>query len=133
MRQVLDITRSDIISRNVSVETGLDPRGPLVLADRVQMQQVLLNLVINACEAMAGIPPHERKLRICTDISTDGNRVQLNVQDVGCGIAAGDLERIFEPFVTTKKEGLGLGLAICRSIVHAHDGHLWADNVAEGA
>jgi len=131
VRQVLDITRSDIISRNVCVETGLDPRGILVLADRVQMQQVLLNLVINACEAMTGIPPHQRKLRIATDISTDGKRVQLNVQDVGCGIAAGDLERIFEPFVTTKTEGLGLGLAICRSIVHAHDGHLWADNVAE--
>jgi len=98
----------------------------------VQLQQVLLNLVINACEAMAGIPPHERKLKIATDISTDGRRVELNVQDVGCGIAAGDIERIFEPFVTTKKEGLGLGLAICRSIVHAHDGQLWADNVAEG-
>jgi PAS domain S-box-containing protein len=132
VRQVLDFTRSDIVSRNVSVETALDLRGALVLADRVQMQQVLLNLVINACEAMAGIPPRERKLRIATHISTDKDRVQLNVQDVGCGIAAGDLERIFEPFVTTKKEGLGLGLAICRSIVHAHDGHLWADNVAEG-
>jgi PAS domain S-box-containing protein len=132
VRQVLDITRSDIISRNVCVETRLDPRGTLVLADRVQMQQVLLNLVINACEAMAGIAPHERKLRIATDISTGGNRVELKVQDVGCGIEPGDLERIFEPFVTTKAEGLGLGLAICRSIVHAHDGLLWADNVAEG-
>lgn len=132
VRQVLDITRSDIISRNVCVETRLDPSGTLVLADRVQMQQVLLNLVINACEAMAGIAPHERNLRIVTDISTAGNRVELKVQDVGCGIAPGDLERIFEPFVTTKAEGLGLGLAICRSIVHAHDGLLWADNAAEG-
>ena len=132
VRQVLDITRSDIISRNVSVEIGLDLRGTVVLADRVQMQQVLLNLVINACEAMAGIPPHERKLRIATDISADGSRVHLHVQDVGCGIPAGDLERIFEPFVTTKQEGLGLGLAICRSIMHAHDGHLWADNAAAG-
>ncbi len=132
VRQVLDITRSEIISRNVSVETALDLRGALVMADRVQIQQVLLNLVINACEAMEGVPPCERKLRIATGTGPGGNRVQLNVQDVGCGITAGDLERIFEPFVTTKKEGLGLGLAICRSIVHAHDGHLWADNVAQG-
>jgi PAS domain S-box-containing protein len=132
VRQVLDLARSDIISRNVTVETALDLRGTLVLADRVQMQQVLLNLVINACEAMAGMPPRERKLRIDTGVSADGSRVQLEVSDVGCGVAAGDLERIFEPFVTTKKEGLGLGLAICRSIVHAHDGDLWAGNAAGG-
>jgi C4-dicarboxylate-specific signal transduction histidine kinase len=132
IRQVLELTRSDIISRNVTVETALDLRGALVLADRVQMQQVLLNLVINACEAMAGMPPRERKLRIDTSVSSDGRCVQLEVSDVGCGIAAGDLERIFEPFVTTKKEGLGLGLAICRSIVHAHDGDLWAGNAPGG-
>jgi PAS domain S-box-containing protein len=132
VRQVLDIARSDIISRNVSIETSLEPRGTLVLADRVQIQQVLLNLVINACDAMTDIPPRERKLRIATTIGLGDDRVQLNVQDTGCGVAAGDLERIFEAFVTTKKEGLGLGLAICRTIVRAHDGHLWADNAAEG-
>jgi PAS domain S-box-containing protein len=131
--QVLDIARSDIISRNVSVETSLDPRSTLVMADRVQIQQVLLNLVINACEAMAGIPPRGRKLRIATNlVSPEDKRVLLRVQDAGCGVAAGELERIFEPFVTTKKEGLGLGLAICRTIVRAHDGRLWAENAAEG-
>jgi signal transduction histidine kinase/integral membrane sensor domain MASE1 len=132
VRQILDITRSDIVSRNVTVDTVLDLRGAMVLADRVQIQQVLLNLVINACEAMEGIPPRERKLRIATGTGANDGKVQLTVQDVGCGIAAGDLERIFEPFVTSKQEGLGLGLAICRSIVHAHDGHLWADNAADG-
>jgi len=132
VHQVLDFARSDLISRNVSVETEFEPRGAHVRADRVQMQQVLLNLVINACEAMAGIPTHERKLRIATRVKLDGARMELTVQDIGCGIAADDLERIFEPFVTTKREGLGLGLAICRSIVHAHGGHLWADNVRDG-
>jgi C4-dicarboxylate-specific signal transduction histidine kinase len=132
VRQILDITRSDIVSRNVSVDTDLDLRGVTVLADRVQIQQVLLNLVVNACEAMEGIPPCDRKLRITTSTSADQRNVQLTVQDAGCGIAAGDLERIFEPFVTSKREGLGLGLAICRSIVLAHDGHLWADSAANG-
>jgi PAS domain S-box-containing protein len=132
VQQVLEFARSDLISRNVSVEISFEPRVAHVRADRVQMQQVLLNLVINACEAMAGLPPHERKLRITTFAKFDGGRMDLTVQDIGCGIAADDLERIFEPFVTTKKEGLGLGLAICRSIVHAHGGHLWADNVQEG-
>jgi len=132
VQQVLDLARSDIISRNVAVETAFDLRNALVLADRVQMQQVLLNLVINACEAMSTVPPRTRKMRIATWVSAEDGRVRLTVQDVGIGIAAGDLERVFEPFVTTKREGLGLGLAICRSIVHAHDGHLWADNVPEG-
>jgi signal transduction histidine kinase len=132
VEQVLDFARSDLISRNVSVDTEFEPRIVAVRADRVQMQQVVLNLVINACESMAGIPPHERKLLIATRLNPDGARLELSVQDIGCGIAADDLERIFEPFVTTKKEGLGLGLAICRSIVHAHGGHLWADNIRGG-
>lgn len=132
VRQVLELARSDIISRNVSVETAFDLRASLVLADRVQMQQVLLNLIMNGCESMSNIPPRERRLKIATWLNSDEARVRLSVRDLGCGIAPGDLDRIFEPFVTTKKEGLGLGLAICRSIVQAHDGHLWADNVADG-
>jgi signal transduction histidine kinase len=102
-----------------------------VLGDRIQLQQVLLNLVINACEAMAGIPgtPQVRIRARCVD----GASVEVSVSDRGGGIPPADLERIFEPFVTAKKHGTGLGLSICRTIIAAHGGRLWAENNGEGA
>ena len=132
VREVLDLARSDLITRNVSVSMQLDSNAPAVLADRVQLQQVVLNLVVNACESMSGAAPSERKLVISTQLSDDGSRIECSVSDRGCGIAAGDTERIFQPFVTTKKQGLGLGLAICRSIVEAHGGKLWAEHGDDG-
>jgi len=130
VRDVLALARGDLITRNVSVITQLDPQAALVLADPVQLQQVLLNLIVNACEAMSGSPPSERRLTITTRPVEEGRAIECAVADRGSGIPAGDAERIFQPFVTTKKQGLGLGLAICRSIIEAHGGRLWAVNAA---
>jgi signal transduction histidine kinase len=97
----------------------------------VQLQQVLLNLIVNAAEAMSASAPGQRQLTIATCLSDAGRWLECSVADRGCGIPPGDHERIFQPFVTTKKQGLGLGLAICRSIIEAHGGRLWAENAAD--
>jgi len=132
VREVLSLARSDLLTRNVSVVTQFDPLAGLVLADPVQLQQVLLNLIVNACEAMAGTSPGQRRLTIATHPVDEERAIECSVADCGCGIPSGDTERIFQPFVTTKKQGLGLGLAICRSIIEAHGGRLWAENGADG-
>ena len=124
--EVLALLHSDLIQRRVSVQTDLEPNLPPAMGDRVQLQQVLLNLMLNACEAMADRPPSERRITIAAARSEAG--VRLSVSDHGSGIPAGRLEQIFEPFVTTKDHGLGLGLAICRSIVSAHGGRMWVLN-----
>jgi two-component system sensor kinase FixL len=130
VEDVLRIARSDVIGRGVTVHTALAGNMPQVVGDRVQFQQVLLNLILNACDAMAAESPSGRHLTIITT-HRDG-RVRISVSDTGCGLPP-DAERVFEPFYTTKKEGLGLGLSICRSIVTAHNGRLWAEaGVAEG-
>jgi len=100
------------------------------MGDRVQLQQVVLNLLVNACDAMSGTPAAERRLTIVTE-SGDAD-VQLSISDRGTGIPDERLDQIFQPFVTSKKHGLGLGLAICRSIAAAHDGRLWAVNNPNG-
>ncbi|HET9765709.1 MAG TPA: MASE1 domain-containing protein, partial [Thermoanaerobaculia bacterium] len=128
--EVLRFAHGDLITRNVRVVTELAPDLPQVVGDRVQLQQVLLNLVLNGCEAMSGNPSDERQLNIVT--ARDGeSAVRVAVGDSGSGIAADEIERLFEPFFTTKEHGLGLGLAICRSIVEAHSGRLWASNNEE--
>ena len=105
---------------------------PPVQGDRVQLQQVLLNLIINAIEAMRDVGEKERELLISTGNEPDG--VLVEVRDSGPGFAPADLERVFEAFYTTKPSGLGLGLSICRSIIEAHGGRLWASpNVPRGA
>ena len=128
---VLRLTRNDLMNRDVAVSAELAPDLPTVLGDRIQLQQVLLNLVINACEAMAGVPgtPLVHIRARCAD----GAGVEVSVSDRGGGIPPGDLERIFEPFVTTKEHGTGLGLSICRTIIAAHGGRLWAENDGAGA
>jgi signal transduction histidine kinase len=103
---------------------------PQVTADVVQLQQVVLNLMLNACDAMTSNPPGDRVLTLGA-IDLDGV-VRLSVADCGCGLPAGDEERIFEPFFSTKPEGLGMGLAICRSIAIAHGGRLVVAPVATG-
>jgi two-component system sensor kinase FixL len=97
----------------------------------VQLQQVLLNLLLNACDAMAA-DTSGQKLVTITTAQTETGDVELSVADQGTGIAPQEMDRVFEPFVTSKPHGLGLGLAICRSIVTAHGGKLWANNNAEG-
>jgi two-component system sensor kinase FixL len=127
VEDVLRIARSDLIGRGVSVHVALAENMPAVLGDRIQLQQVMLNLILNACDALTSNPPAQRQLRLTTAYR-DG-RVVASVSDNGCGLPANP-EKIFEPFYTTKKEGLGLGLHICRSIATAHQGRLWAENVS---
>jgi two-component system sensor kinase FixL len=110
----------------------LDPALPNVMADRVQMQQVVLNLLMNACEAMVNTPLARRQAVVATRFLPEVEAAEITVRDNGHGIAQGDTERIFQPFVTTKTHGLGLGLAICRSVAEAHQGVLWAENSPEG-
>jgi PAS domain S-box-containing protein len=125
--EVLDLARHEFVSRGTRVETHLDPRLPLVRADRVALQQVVLNLVLNACDAMNGNQPGERQVSISTAVDRQG-LVRASISDCGHGVSPDDKDRIFEPFYTTKEHGLGLGLSICRSIVQAHAGHLSAEN-----
>ncbi|HEY2675832.1 MAG TPA: MASE1 domain-containing protein [Steroidobacteraceae bacterium] len=131
IREVLDLAQSDLFTRGVSISLRLDPNLPEVLADRAQLQQVVFNLVVNACESMSGASPSARKLSIAT-LLADDSYIQCSLSDRGWGIPPGDTERIFQPFVTTKKQGLGLGLAICRSLVEAQGGKVWAEHGADG-
>jgi two-component system sensor kinase FixL len=125
----LQLMRSDLLERQVSVRTELAPRLPTVNGDRIQLQQVLLNYVINACDAMDG-EPIDRQLVVRTREGA-GDGIEVAVSDRGTGIPPEDIERIFEPFMTTKPRGMGLGLAICRTIVNAHGGKVWASNNAD--
>ena len=129
VEESLRLMRSDLLNRHVSVSTDLGEALPDVHGDWNQLQQVLLNLVINACDAMDGRGA-DRRLLVQTRATANGC-VEVSVADQGAGIPPADLERIFEPFVTTKSNGLGMGLPICRSIVEAHGGRLWASNNAD--
>jgi PAS domain S-box-containing protein len=123
---VLEFIRGEFVMRNVAVRASLWPDLPQVDCDRVQLQQLVLNLISNACEAMQD-HGGEKTLSIATVHQSD-DTVQVVVTDSGPGIPPDQLERIFEPFVTTKEQGLGLGLAICRKIARAHRGSLVADS-----
>jgi C4-dicarboxylate-specific signal transduction histidine kinase len=129
--EVLALARSELIERHVALSTRLTPGLPNVLGDRVQLQQVMLNLLLNACEAMSTRPHAERMLTVFTALDGDG-RLLASIADRGSGIPPEAADRLFEPFFTTKPQGLGLGLSICRSIIVAHGGRLWADNNADG-
>jgi len=131
VRDVLKLIRTDLISQNVSVDTELARDLPTVTGDPVQLQQVLVNLVVNACDAMADCDTPEHQLRIRTGIENGGGAVIVSVTDRGGGIQVKEVEQIFEPFFTTKAKGMGLGLSVCRTIIAAHRGKLWATNNAE--
>jgi len=122
--EVLHLTQADLIGRGVTVVCELAPDLPPIAGDRVQLQQVALNLILNAADAMATHAPEARRLHLQTRLHQ--GRVRTSVRDEGGGLPA-DVERLFEPFYTTKPQGLGLGLAICRSILAGHHGRLWAE------
>ena len=128
-REVLDLTHSDLLLRRMPITTSLSPDIPPVLGDRVQLQQVILNLIFNACDAMSAVEPAERELTLTT-VADDGF-VQIAVADRGVGIPDGQLDAVFDPFVTHRTQGLGLGLTISRSIVQAHRGRIQAENNAD--
>jgi PAS domain S-box-containing protein len=128
VQDVLRIIRSDLLNRSVVTELVLAGDLPPIHGDRVQLQQVILNLVINGADAMTD-NTGQRVLAIRSQLLASG-RVEVQVSDVGKGIPEADLERIFSAFVTSKSDGMGLGLAVCTTIMQAHQGRLWASNNA---
>jgi C4-dicarboxylate-specific signal transduction histidine kinase len=133
IREVIELTRSEAVKNGVSVQTELADGLPLTQGDRVQLQQVMLNLIVNAVEATSGVSEGSRELLISTRKAEPGG-VRVAVRDTGPGLTPAALEHLFEPFHTSKPNGLGLGLSICRSIIEAHGGQLWASaNVPRGA
>jgi C4-dicarboxylate-specific signal transduction histidine kinase len=130
---VIALTRSEALKHGVSVQTQLAGDLPNVEGDRVQLQQVILNLIMNAIEAMSGADEGARELRLSTEADAAGG-VLVAVRDSGPGLDPQSEARLFEAFYTTKPEGMGMGLAICRSITEAHGGRLWASaNEPRGA
>jgi signal transduction histidine kinase len=125
IREVIALTHGDVVRSGVFLQTQLAEALPLIQGDRVQLQQVILNLMVNAIEAMRGVGEGLRELCISTALARSAD-VLVTVRDSGPGLDAASLERVFEAFYTTKRGGLGIGLSICRSIVEAHGGRLWA-------
>jgi len=128
---VAHVVRPDAVAGSCEIETSLAKDLPLVEGDPVQIQQVLINLVSNALDAMRQTPVNERKVEITTTGNGDGN-VGVSVRDHGTGIRAEVRKHLFDQFFTTKEQGLGMGLAIVRSIVESHGGKIDAENVSQG-
>jgi PAS domain S-box-containing protein len=131
LREVLILARGMLTKHNVQLEAHIDDGIPAVQGDRVEVQQLLLNLVLNACESMSEHAAGDRRIEIVVARDQNYGFVQTSVLDRGRGISHEQLERIFEPFFTTKNGGLGLGLAVSHSIISAHKGRLWATNRAD--
>jgi PAS domain S-box-containing protein len=133
IREVIALTGSELHRSGTSLQTQLADGLPLVVGDRIQLQQVMVNLILNAVEAMCESNQGSRRLLICTE--ADGaNGVRVAVRDWGPGLKPESLDRLFDAFYTTKPDGMGMGLSICRSIIEAHGGRLWAtSNLSQGA
>jgi C4-dicarboxylate-specific signal transduction histidine kinase len=130
---VIGLIRSEVLKHGVALQTDLAPRLPYVDGDRIQLQQVILNLIMNAAEAMSDLREETRELLISTQTDAAGG-VRVAVRDSGPGLDPANADRVFDAFYTTKSAGLGMGLAICRSIIEAHGGRLWASaNEPRGA
>jgi PAS domain S-box-containing protein len=125
-REVIALSMSDLQRHRVMLRAELADDLPLVTANRVQLQQVILNLLRNASDAMAGVDDGRRQLLIRTE-RDDGDRVRLTVQDVGVGLEAHVMDKLFQAFYTTKSSGMGIGLSVSRSIIEKHGGRLWAE------
>jgi C4-dicarboxylate-specific signal transduction histidine kinase len=135
--EVIEVTRSELLRNGISRQTKLAKNLPLIRGDRIELQQVILNLIMNAVEAMSEISngPREASRDLLISAAEDeSSGVLVAVQDSGPGLSRENLERLFDPFYTTKPGGMGMGLSICRSIIEAHEGRLWASaNEPRGA
>jgi PAS domain S-box-containing protein len=129
--EVLHLIHSETVIRNASVATDLDPEIPVVFGDPIQIQQVILNLLVNALDAIDAQPEDARRILVSTWSERDGGAT-VSVTDSGPGVEPEKIEDIFNPFYSSKTQGMGLGLAVCRSIVEAHGGRLWAENPSSG-
>src|SRR4029077_12092770 len=125
--EVITLTRSEAVKDGISVRTQLAEGLPLIQGDRVQLQQAILNLILNAVQAMSGVSERSRELLISTEREASGGLL-VTVQDSGPGLSPESFDRLFDAFYTTKASGMGLGLSICRSIVEAHGGQIWASH-----
>jgi PAS domain S-box-containing protein len=133
IREVIELTRGEAVKNGASVQAALGEGLPLIQGDRVQLQQVILNLIVNAVQAMCAVAEGQRELFI-TAAQAEPNGVLVAVRDSGPGLAPESLTHLFAPFYTTKPGGLGMGLSICRSIIEAHGGRLWVTaNLPRGA
>ena len=124
LQEVIELTRGEALKNGVAVETQFAKGLPIITGDRVQLQQVVLNLILNALQAMGAVSEGARQV-IITTRQIELNDLYVGVQDTGPGLNPETLSRLFEPFYTTKPNGMGMGLTICRSIVEAHGGRLW--------
>jgi two-component system, LuxR family, sensor kinase FixL len=131
VHNVLELVSGDAALRKVTVRAEVDSRPLPIRGDRVHLQQVLLNLLVNALEAVAGNPSEERQVTVQAGRNHAGE-IEVSVSDIGPGIPPAQLPRLFEPFFTTKPDGMGMGISIARTIVQAHNGRIWAENNAEG-
>jgi PAS domain S-box-containing protein len=128
IEDVVALTHAEVVKWSITCRTQLSPGLPVIALDRVQLQQVILNLIMNAVEAMSHIEVEDREIVIVT--SSDAENIHVSVRDSGPGVDEANRERIFNAFYSTKPSGLGMGLQICRSIIEAHGGRLWASNAA---
>jgi C4-dicarboxylate-specific signal transduction histidine kinase len=125
IREMISLSQEELVKNDVSVHTRFAPGLPVVRADPIQVQQVILNLITNAVQAMSRVCEGTRELHISTGQTTRGD-IFVAVKDSGPGLDAQSLDHLFDPFYSSKPHGLGIGLCICRAIVEAHDGRLWA-------
>jgi signal transduction histidine kinase len=125
----LGLVRIDLNKNGVDLKTQLDEKASIVEGDKVQLQQVVLNLVMNAVEAMQSV--RTRVLKVKTD-QTNPGMVRVSIEDTGTGIDPANIDRVFKPFFTTKANGMGMGLVICRSIIEKHDGRIWVSPGVNG-
>jgi signal transduction histidine kinase len=128
LEEVANLIQGEARARDVSIRVRAARNLPPVIGDRVQLQQVVLNLALNAIEAMSAVTDRPRMLEVGAEDYDDGDSVLITVTDSGAGLDPEQVDRVFDAFFTTKPEGMGMGLAITRTIVEAHGGRLWATN-----